>query len=214
MRIVNYLHQKKWAIVFVIYLRYLIGGAMVFSSLIKIKGGRFTSEDGISAPINSAWHLFETLYQSGLYWKFLGWSQLITGMLLMTQLFATLGAVALFPIVLNIFIITISYYFAFTPLITGLLLLASIFLLLWDYQKFSPFFRASSPQINYSVFANTKIEFNKLWCRLGLVLFLFTVIYVLLFERSPVYWFLTSISAGLVGLVLYNRQQNNLEKHR
>jgi hypothetical protein len=58
MNIINNLQQKKWITIFVIYLRYLIGGAMVFSSIVKIKGGRFTSEDGISAPINSAMHFF------------------------------------------------------------------------------------------------------------------------------------------------------------
>jgi hypothetical protein len=56
----------------------------------------------------------------------------------MTQLYAGLGAVVMFPIVIKIFIITISYYFAGTPVITGLLLLANIFLILWDYQKLLP----------------------------------------------------------------------------
>jgi hypothetical protein len=96
--IINTLRQKQWIIIFVIYLRYLIGGAMVFSSIVKIKGERFTSQDGINEPIHSAWYLFETLFQSGIYWRFLGWSQLLAGMLLMTQFYSALGAVVLLPI--------------------------------------------------------------------------------------------------------------------
>jgi hypothetical protein len=167
--------------IFVIYLRYLIGGAMVFSSIVKINGGRFTSEDGTEAPIDSAMHLFETLYQSGLYWRFLGWGQLFAGLLLMTQLYAALGAVAMFPIVINIFVITISYYFAFTPVIAGLMLLANIFLLLWDYQRFLPLFQTNKSPREYTDLVNGKIESDRLWPYLGLVLFLVTVIYVPVF---------------------------------
>ncbi len=213
MNIINNLHQKKWITIFVIYLRYLIGGAMVFSSIVKIKGGRFTTEDGISAPINSAMHLFETLYQSGLYWSFLGWSQLIAGLLLMTQFYAALGAIAMFPITLNILVITLSYYFAFTPVITGLLLLANIFLLLWDYEKLSPLLQPNNSKRVNPVLINREIEANRLWVYLGLLLFLVTVIYVPLFERNPVYWFLICITLGLAGLIFYSRKRTTNRLH-
>lgn len=212
MNIISKLKQKKWITIFVIYLRYLIGGAMVFSSIVKIKGERFTSMDGIKEPINSAWHFFETLYQSGIYWRFIGWGQLIAGLLLMTQLYAALGAVMMFPIVINIFIITISYYFAFTPVITGLLLVANIFLLLWDYQKLLPLLQPNTVQKINAVLINREIEANKLWCYLGLLLFLITVIYVPLFERNPVYWFLICIVLGLAGLIIFNKQEKQFIK--
>ncbi len=125
----NKLKNKIWAQIFIIYTRYLIGGAFVFASLIKIKGTRFTTESGEFNPINSAWHFFETMYQSGLYWRFIGVGQLIAGFLLMTQRYAKLGALVNLPIILNIFIITLSYYFAFTPVITGLMLLANLALI-------------------------------------------------------------------------------------
>jgi hypothetical protein len=212
MNIISKLKQKKWITIFVIYLRYLIGGAMVFSSIVKIKGERFTSMDGIKEPINSAWHFFETLYQSGIYWKFIGWGQLIAGLLLMTQLYAALGAVMMFPIVINIFIITISYYFAFTPVITGLLLIANIFLLLWDYQKLLPLLQPNTVQKINAVLINREIEANKLWRYLGLLLFLITVIYIPLFERNPVYWFLICIVLGLAGLIIFNKQEKQFIK--
>ncbi|HEX8268281.1 MAG TPA: DoxX family protein [Flavobacterium sp.] len=141
MRIIEVLRQKCWAVVLVIYLRYLIGGAFVYASIVKIRGERFTTDNASSAPIDSAWHLFETLYQSGLYWNFLGWSQLIAGLLLLTQRYARLGALLFFPISVNIFFITLSYYFAGTPIISGLIVSANVFLLLWDYEKLVPLFQ-------------------------------------------------------------------------
>ena len=206
MKLIHYFKNKKAAIIFVIYLRYLVGGAMVFSSIVKIKGERFTSADGIAAPVNSAWHFFETLYQSGIYWKFLGWSQLLTGLLLMTQLYAALGAILLFPITLNILMITLSYYFAGTPVITGLLVLANLLFILWDYEKLLPLFQVNGRQQVNAVLSSTAIEYDRIWSYLGVLLFLFTVIYVPLFERNPTPWFLTCIILGLGGLIIFNRR--------
>ncbi len=207
MNLIHYFKKKKAAIIFVVYLRYLVGGAMVFSSIVKIKGERFTSTDGIAAPVNSAWHFFETLYQSGVYWKFLGWSQLLTGLLLMTQLYAALGAVLLFPITLNILMITLSYYFAGTPVITGLLVLANILLILWDYQKLLPLFQIySRPQPN-AFLSSRAIEHDRIWSYLGVLLFLFTVVYVPLFERNPIPWFLTCIILGVGGFLIFHRRK-------
>ncbi|MFT4737345.1 MAG: putative membrane protein YphA (DoxX/SURF4 family) [Cyclobacteriaceae bacterium] len=119
-----------WLQLVVVVLRYQIGAAFVFANLIKIKGNRFTGDSGLDRPIDSARHFFETLYASGIYWKFIGFAQLIVGGLLMTKRFSRLGAIFFFPIILNVFVITISYDFNYTPVITGLMLLASVGLLL------------------------------------------------------------------------------------
>lgn len=164
-------------------------------------GGRFTTDSGESEPINSAWHLFETLYQSGLYWKFLGWSQLIAGALLLTQRFATLGAVMFLPVSLNIFFITLSYYFAYTPVLTGLMLLANIGLLLWDYQKFLPIIRATNLSVERGDW--TTIENHKVWQYTGVLLFLFTIGYVVVLGRSPVLWVAGCGILGILGLIVF-----------
>lgn len=131
----NGLKEKIVPQILIIYIRYLLGGAFVFASLIKIKGLRFTSESGALEPIGSAWHFFETMYQSGLYWKFIGMAQLIAGFLLMTQRFSKLGALINLPIILNVFIITLSYYFAYTPVITGSMLFANLLLIIWEWNE-------------------------------------------------------------------------------
>ena len=75
----------------IIYTRYLVGGTFVFASLITIKGHRFT-QAADDASGHSVGHFFEMMYQSGWYWQFLGWAQLVAGLLLLTQRFALLEA--------------------------------------------------------------------------------------------------------------------------
>ena len=79
MQSLRHLKLKLIPQLFIIYTRYLIGGAFVFASIVKIKGERFTAVDGSDSPLNSPFHLLETLYRSGLYWEFLGYSYGFTG---------------------------------------------------------------------------------------------------------------------------------------
>jgi uncharacterized membrane protein YphA (DoxX/SURF4 family) len=108
--------------------------AFLPTGLVKVLGERFTSIS-VENPIG---FFFEALYQSGVYWNFIGLAQVIAGVLVLIPRTATLGAVVAFPIVLNIFIITVSLHFTGTPFITGGLLLAALFLLCWDYDRFKP----------------------------------------------------------------------------
>ncbi|WP_299708711.1 hypothetical protein [uncultured Tenacibaculum sp.] len=155
---------------FIIYTRYLIGFAFVFASLKKIQGRRFTTDSGAENPINTAWHFFETLYQSGLYWKFIGVGQLIAGLLLMTQRYSKLGAVVFFPVIANVFVITISYDFRGTPIITGLMLLANILLLIWDWDTLKVLVnkQPNFPDVN-------RLESDSIWTFMGFAFLLITL---------------------------------------
>ena len=194
----NRIKEKILPQIFIIYTRYLIGGTFVFASLIKIKGHRFTSESGELNPINSAWHFFETMYQSGLYWKFIGIGQLVAGFLLMTQKYSKLGALINLPIISNIFIITLSYYFAFTPIITGLMLIANLLLILWEWNEIKILFNLT-PSINKKI----RLEKDKFWQIIGLVLFIFTFTYRLLINKYNIgFWILSCLLIGFFGLII------------
>ena len=122
----------------VIYLRYLIGFAFVWASIVKIRGERFTTIS-VTEPVG---YFFEAMYQSGFYWNFLGWGQFIAGALLMTQRFASFGAMVFFPIILNVCVITWSVNFGSgTPVITLLMLLGTLGLLVWDYRRWMILFQ-------------------------------------------------------------------------
>ena len=182
----------------IIYTRYLIGSAFVFASLIKLKGKRFTTESGVNEPIDSAWHFFETMYESGLYWKFIGAGQLIAGLLLMTQRYSKLGALMFLPIISSVFVVTISYYFAFTPVITGLMLLANILLVAWDWDELKILVN-KTPVIE----TEKRFENDRIWEITGLTLFLFTFLYRFIIDSyDSLFWGGVCVLIGVGGLVM------------
>jgi hypothetical protein len=206
----NRLKSIFLAQIFIIYTRYLIGGAFVFSSIIKIKGKRFTTYSQEDAPLGSAMHFFEVLYQTGGYWQFIGWAQLLAGFLLMTQRYAKLGALVNFPILLNVFVITISMDFGGTPLITGLMLAANLMLLIWHWGELK-----SLINLPYTPEPKDQEENKPLWAITGLLLFSFTAEYRLIIDfYNPFFWFglgfLIGFGAFLIRLVQRYRAKSSL----
>jgi hypothetical protein len=202
------LRQRLLMQLFIVYLRYLIGAAFVFASLIKIKGHRFTTADGSAAPLHSAGHFFETMYQSGLYWQFIGVGQLLAGLLLMTQRYARLGAVLFLPIIANIFVITLSFDFAYTPVITGLMLLANLLLIWWEW----PVLRVLLNQTPNPLPA-LELGTGRVWELTGLALFLLTFGYRALYDYyNLMLWAGACLLVGLLGLIagLKARRQPSL----
>jgi len=190
--------QKLWLQLAVIYTRYLLGGAFVFASLIKIKGHRFALMPAADAPIHSPERLFEALYQSGLYWQCLGFAQLVAGLLLLTQRYALLGALLFLPIIANVYVITISYDFGYTSVVTGAMLLATVGLLAWDWYRL----RVIVNQPALPIAATSQPA--KLWEIIGTLLFLFTAGYRALTDRyNFLLWFGTCTGIGVAGLAIY-----------
>ncbi len=117
--------------------RVLLAIGFMPSGLTKALGNRFTS---LSLDTTVGF-FFEALYRSGFYWNFLGICQLSAALLLLIPRTATIGALIYFPIILNIFVITVAMHFRGTPIITGLMLLANIYLLCWDLDRLKGLFR-------------------------------------------------------------------------
>jgi len=116
---------------FIWFTRILLSIAFIPSGLKKLLGERFTN---ISVD-NPVGFFFEGLYQSGFYWNYLGFMQVLCSLLIIIPRTMYLAAVLYLPIIININIIVISMNFKGTPIITGLMLLANIYLLVWDYKK-------------------------------------------------------------------------------
>lgn len=144
---------------------------------------------------------FRVMAESGLYWNFIGWSQVIAGGFLMTQRFASLGAVLFFGIILNIFVITVAYGFTGTPIVTGLMLLAVVFLLLWDIEKWQFLFRPYTLE-NLPPPQPMPHIGKPFWEILGLVLFLLIfALYALGYD--VIIQMIACLLLGLVGFILY-----------
>lgn len=171
-KIISKLKQNIILQIFTILLRYSFGASFVFSSIFKIEVIRFTPESGKNEPINSLAHFLETMYQSSVYWNFIGWGQLTVGFLLMSQIFSTIGAVAFFPVIINIFVITISFDSTNVLIITFLMVFGTIYLLLWDWNKVK-FITLPNPQ-NY-IDNNNEFSKRKIWIYLGILFFLIVI---------------------------------------
>lgn len=203
----NHWKEKLWLQVFTIYLRYLIGGAFVFGGVVKVLGKRFTAVSGADAPIHSAFHFFETMYQSGLYWQFLGWGQVIAGFLLMTQRFAKLGALFFLPVIANVFVITLSYDFGYTPVITGLMLLANLYLAAWHWAQLKILVNLPPEPEKAEGFMHARV-----WEITGLALFLFTVYCRARADQYNIMlWFGGCLVIGVAALV-YGLLKNRVPK--
>ena len=168
--------MNKYFQVFTIFVRNLLGIAFVWSSILKIRGVRFTPESGESMPIDSLYHLLESMYRSGFYWYFIGWGQFIAGFLIMSQAFSTLGAIIYFPIMLSIFIITISFQSLSILAVTSLMLLANIYLLLWDWNrlKFLILFKPGVYTDHATAFSSQKMwTYSSIVLCIGIAIFRF-----------------------------------------
>lgn len=121
--------------------RLLLAVGFLPTGIVKLLGRPFTRL-GLESPVGLFFH---ALHQSGLYWGFLGAMQVLAALLVLFPATAPLGAVLFFPIVLNIFVITVGLGFTGTPWITGPMVLAALLLLGWDSHRWETLFFAPRP---------------------------------------------------------------------
>lgn len=103
-------------------------------SIVKILNRPFT----VLPDSNPVGHYFNALYQTGFYYQFIGWAQLIAAILLLFPRTAHLGALMFFPIILNIAVLTTSVGFKGTWMVTIFMALAALWLVAWDYDRLKP----------------------------------------------------------------------------
>jgi uncharacterized membrane protein YphA (DoxX/SURF4 family) len=117
---------------FATFNRIILAVAFIPSGMTKLLNNRFT----LISTDNPIGLFFEGFYQTGFWYQFVGFAQVLAAILLLIPRTSTLGATIFFPIVLNIMIITWSLNFTGTWLITTLMFLANLYLICWNYDKF------------------------------------------------------------------------------
>ena len=134
--------------------RLLLAVGFIPTGMVKLLGRPFASMD----PASPLGGFFDTLYQSGVWWQFLGLSQVAAGVLILIPRTATLGAAMFTPIIVNVFIITISYDFNYTPAITAQMVLACGYLLVWDYDRLRGLFGIASERLAVAPFPEHELS--------------------------------------------------------
>lgn len=124
--------QNRLLQYFAAFNRVILAVSFIPSGMTKVLGLRFTQ----IPTDNPVGFFFEAFYQTGGWYRFVGFAQVLAAILLLIPRTSTLGATIFFPIVLNIAIITIAVGFKGTWMITTAMFLANLYLICWDYDKF------------------------------------------------------------------------------
>jgi uncharacterized membrane protein YphA (DoxX/SURF4 family) len=135
-------------------IRFFLGIIFFTSGMSKLTHGNFP---GLIGPV---W-LTDELRKYGLEYlgEFIAWSQVVIGLLLLTQRFATLGAIMLLPMLLNIFMVMLSigihdyepgniHSTLNTSVINAFFLFLNFILLAHDFHKLKFIFYDDDLQLN------------------------------------------------------------------
>src|SRR6187200_2416874 len=113
--------RRRWTQLFTVFTRLILACGFIPPSIKKILHQPFT----MLPDSNPVGHYFNALYDTGFYYEFIGWAQLIAALLLLFPRTAHIGALMFLPIIANIAVLTTSVGFAGTWLLTILMTLAA-----------------------------------------------------------------------------------------
>lgn len=209
---IDHWKQKTFLQIFTIYLRYLIGGAFVIAAfgMGKVTAAKVDLMGSLDKPIQDLepmQQFFKVMIDSGMYWQFIGWTQIIAGAMLMTQRFARLGAVIFFGLILNIFIITVAYQFTGTPVVTGLMLLAVTYLLVWELRSLQFLFVDHVKVVHVPL----KVMESSYWSWLGFIM-LITVVGLAIYYPDLSLQLGIPFLEGFLGFILFFTVRKRLYK--
>lgn len=132
--------QNKWFRYFTVFTRIALAMGFLPSGFVKIMGERFTSLS-VNHPMGA---YLEALHHTGYYYTCIGVAQVLAAILLLIPRTATFGVLLYFPIILNIAVLSHAVRFEGSLISSPLMVLACVYLILWDYDKIKYVFPAYS----------------------------------------------------------------------
>ena len=126
--------RRWWMQLFTAFVRCLLAVGFIPPSIPKIMHRQFT----ILPDSNPVGAYFHALYNTGVYYEFIGWSQIIAAILLLIPRTSHIGALMFLPIIVNIAVLTSSVGFKGTWLLTILMSFAGLWLFCWEYDRLKP----------------------------------------------------------------------------
>jgi hypothetical protein len=126
--------RRWWTQLFTVFVRCLLAVGFIPPSYKKIIHEPFT----MLPDSNPVGHYFNALYQTGFYYEFLGWGQMIAAVLLLIPRTAHIGALMFLPIIVNIAVLTTAVGFKGTWVLTILMSFAALYLVAWEYDRLKP----------------------------------------------------------------------------
>lgn len=157
-KILGWSRQNPLLFRFTLGVKILLALGFIPTGAVKLAGLRFATNLDITS---GAGEFFEILYQSGYYWAFLGFAQVLAALLILWERTAAIGSILFLAIISNIFLITISYEFSYTPVVSFLILLASLWLVFWEWHRIRYLFYTNSPPFLCVKQLNLSTNFEK-----------------------------------------------------
>src|SRR5215213_3206009 len=124
--------QNRWLWLFSIFNRLVLALGFIPAAIVKLMNERFASGLHANHPMG---HYLEALHQTGYYYTFISVVQLTAAIFLLIPRTVTLGAFLYFPIILNITVLTYATRFEGSLFTAPLMVLANLYLLGWNYEK-------------------------------------------------------------------------------
>jgi uncharacterized membrane protein YphA (DoxX/SURF4 family) len=124
--------RNSWLWLFSIFCRLALAAGFFPSGMVKILGERFASGLSANHPMG---HYLVALHYTGYYYTFIGVVQVAAALMLLIPRTVTLGAFLYFPIILNICVLTYAVRFDGSLFTAPLMVLANLYLLGWNYEK-------------------------------------------------------------------------------
>ncbi len=115
----------------ILLIRLFLGYIFISAGFCKLTHGHF------GQLIGPPW-MEERLTEYGLalFARVVAWSQIVCGVLLLSQRFSILGAIMLFPMNVSILTVTISMEWQGTPYVNAVFLVLNLLLLIYEWPKF------------------------------------------------------------------------------
>ncbi|MGI8640455.1 MAG: DoxX family protein [Pyrinomonadaceae bacterium] len=150
--------QNRWLRYFAVFNSLALAAGFIPSGIVKIMGERFASGLSANHPMG---HYLEALHLTGYYYTFIGVVQITAALLLLIPRTATLGAFLYFPIILNICILTYALRFDGSLFTAPLMVLANLYVLGWNYEKWKYILPFNRPAISDGLTEKKKSLSNK-----------------------------------------------------
>lgn len=150
--------ENRWLWYFAVFNRLALAAGFIPSGMVKIMGERFASGVNANHPMG---HYLEALHTTGYYYTFIGVVQVTAAILLLIPRTATLGAFLYFPIILNICILTFAVRFDGSLFTAPLMVLANLYVLGWNYEKWKYILPFNRPAISDGLTEKKKGFSNK-----------------------------------------------------
>ncbi len=142
-------------------LRWLLAVIFIWPGLEKLSGELFrraTNDPGLLP-------FFDALHETGMYWRFVGLSQVVAGALLLFGRTALLGVLMCLPIYANIMVLLLALPFDLPSIIAGAVLLSlNLCLLVWYAPELGAVVRGS-PASDGSIRLALRWAWRSLWLR-------------------------------------------------